>query len=66
LDSIVRINTDGFITAKQIDNIDVGDGLRQFKVKHGDVVVGLHQFKENDDDVVVRKYIKLSQAFTNC
>jgi len=40
LDSIVRINTDGFITAKQIDNIDVGDGLGQFKVKHGDVIVG--------------------------
>ena len=40
LDSIVRIHTDGWITTKEIDNIDVGDGLGQFKVKHGDVIVG--------------------------
>jgi hypothetical protein len=59
LDSIVRINTDGFITATQIDNIDVG-GLGQFKVQHVDVVVGLHQFKENHGGVAVRKYITWS------
>jgi len=40
LDSIVRIHTDGFITKTHIDNIGVGDGLGQFKVKHGDVIVG--------------------------
>ncbi len=60
MDSIVRINTDGFITAKQIDNIDFGDGLGQFKVKNGDVFVGLQQFKENHDGVAVRKYITWS------
>ena len=39
LDTAVRINTDGFLVTKQIDSLDIGPNIGQFKMKSGTATV---------------------------
>ena len=39
LNNILRINTDGFLTTKKIDTLDIGVNIGQFKMKSGNAIV---------------------------
>ena len=39
LNIVLRINTDGFLTTKKIDSLDIGVNIGQFKMKSGNAIV---------------------------
>ena len=45
LNNVLRINTDGFLTTKTIDSLDIGVNIGQFKMKSGNAIVTGNKLK---------------------